>query len=205
MLVRNVDERPAQDYILRKLEVTRLDRVRSGGGNRGLNQSRPTDPGSDYLALMRTRTDTHTIPRLALTRGSRAPICVSGGKEEKTDCIRAQSLSGFTLSRALSPEIPVQCWVSAFLHRIGEQSFLRSPTLTLFGRPLVEPSWLSAVNRAVAVMVVCCFSRSFRFAVRNVPQNLGQSDFISLAVPSRQHPGRERDIFFYSLFEIPSF
>uniref|UniRef100_A0AAQ5YFA5 protein-tyrosine-phosphatase n=1 Tax=Amphiprion ocellaris TaxID=80972 RepID=A0AAQ5YFA5_AMPOC len=28
VLVRNVDERPAQDYILRKLEVTRLDRVR---------------------------------------------------------------------------------------------------------------------------------------------------------------------------------
>lgn len=27
VLVRNVDERPAQDYILRKLEVTRLDRV----------------------------------------------------------------------------------------------------------------------------------------------------------------------------------
>ena len=27
MLVRNVDERPAQDYVLRKLEVTRLDRV----------------------------------------------------------------------------------------------------------------------------------------------------------------------------------
>lgn len=25
--MRNVDERPAQDYILRKLEVTRLDRV----------------------------------------------------------------------------------------------------------------------------------------------------------------------------------
>lgn len=30
-----------------------------GRGYRGLNQSRPTDPGSDYLALMRTR-DTHT-------------------------------------------------------------------------------------------------------------------------------------------------
>lgn len=27
VLVRNVDERPAQDYVLRKLEVTRLDRV----------------------------------------------------------------------------------------------------------------------------------------------------------------------------------
>lgn len=31
VLVRNVDERPAQDYILRKLEVTRLDRVRRTG------------------------------------------------------------------------------------------------------------------------------------------------------------------------------
>lgn len=65
LLVRNVDERPAQDYILRKLEVTRLDRVRKrrgwgrGGFRRGLNQSRPTDPGSDYLALMRTQ-ETHT-------------------------------------------------------------------------------------------------------------------------------------------------
>lgn len=32
VLVRNVDERPAQDYILRKLEVTRLDRVRRTEG-----------------------------------------------------------------------------------------------------------------------------------------------------------------------------
>lgn len=108
VLVRNVDERPAQDYILRKLEVTRLDRVRrmegvgGGEGYRGLNQSRPTDPGSDYLALMRT----HTILRLALTRGSGAAICVRGGgggeEEKKADCIRAQSLSGFTFPLALS-------------------------------------------------------------------------------------------------------
>lgn len=87
VLVRNVDERPAQDYILRKLEVTRLDRVRrmeglggwGGGGHRGLNQSRPTDPGSDYLALMRT----HTILRPSLTRGSGAAICVKGKRKEQ--------------------------------------------------------------------------------------------------------------------------
>lgn len=50
---------------------------RGGGG--GLNQSRPTDPGSDYLALILTR----TILLPALTRGSRATICVSGGGGKK--------------------------------------------------------------------------------------------------------------------------
>lgn len=87
-----------------------------GRGYRGLNQSRPTDPGSDYLALMRTRdthTHTHTILRLALTRGSRAPICVReeevGGK--KSDCIRAQSLYGFAFPPALSRGAQVKRWV----------------------------------------------------------------------------------------------
>lgn len=46
VLVRNVDERPAQDYILRKLEVTRLDRVRrmEGWGARVSVASIRADP-----------------------------------------------------------------------------------------------------------------------------------------------------------------
>lgn len=42
VLVRNVDERPAQDYILRKLEVTRLDRVRGMWRKKWCTQSELT-------------------------------------------------------------------------------------------------------------------------------------------------------------------
>lgn len=168
VLVRNVDERPAQDYILRKLEVTRLDRVRrmegwggcrmvggglGGNGYHGLNQSRPTDPGSDYLALMRT----HTILRLALTRGSRAAICVrAGGGEEKKPLHKSTKPFGVYFPSGAEPWRSVEAPGSAFLRRIRKQFLISSATF----KTLLNATTKNA--RVVKLSVVssqqsCCF------------------------------------------------
>lgn len=54
VLVRNVDERPAQDYVLRKLEVTRLDRV-------GKAAATLTSGQHCLLSLSHTHTHAHTL------------------------------------------------------------------------------------------------------------------------------------------------